>query len=305
MAEQAREKIKGIFSTQEVKKVGTGTTTRKTIQKAFWSAEEAENETLDVQPLNANYIPSGPKKSVSMDEFIEKFQPEPEFYVQTVLPKMKELNKTIARADRHRAKGESFSAEFEYGNALKVDEENVRANFGLGLTYLDRGESEKADNIFDRLVHLEAAFDKEHKHLFNEFGISLRKNNMHAQAVDYYNRAIELSGSDDHLHYNMARVFLEQKDFESCTDHVLQCLAMNPTLEAGVKFLLWLKQKKHLPEARQQEAEGVLAKSLAAIKGQQNGSTADAPPKTEGSPEATNDTAQETDPSAKGAASSA
>ena len=28
--------------------------------------------------------------------------------------------------------------EMEYGSALRVDEENIRANFGLGLTYLER-----------------------------------------------------------------------------------------------------------------------------------------------------------------------
>ena len=41
-SQRGRERIKGVFSTQDVKKVGTGTTTRKTIQKGFWYAEETE-----------------------------------------------------------------------------------------------------------------------------------------------------------------------------------------------------------------------------------------------------------------------
>jgi hypothetical protein len=131
-----------------VRKVGTGTTTRKTIQKAYWFVEENDDGSVMVQPLNSNYIPSGPKRSVSIDEFLERFAPEPEFYMQTVYPKMREVNKTIARADRHRKRGESFSAEFEYNNALTVDEENVRANFGLGLTYLERGDNSKANDTF-------------------------------------------------------------------------------------------------------------------------------------------------------------
>ena len=117
-----RERIKGVFSSQEVRKVGTGTTTRKTIQKAYWFVEENDDGSLMVQPLNANYIPSGPKRTVPLDEFLERFAPEPEFYMQTVFPKMREVNKTIARADRHRKRGENFSAEFEYSNALAVDE---------------------------------------------------------------------------------------------------------------------------------------------------------------------------------------
>ncbi|UZP67350.1 hypothetical protein N1030_17405 [Desulfovibrio mangrovi] len=270
-----REPIKGIFSTQELKKVGAGTTVRKTVQKAFWSVEEAGGK-IEVQPLNANYVPSGPKRTISLEELIEKFQPEPEFYVQTVFPKMKELNKTIARADRHRQRGEGFSAEFEYNNALKVDEQNVRANFGLGLTYLDRGETEKADNIFERLVKLDAAFDVEHKHLFNEFGINLRKNKMLDQARDYYSRALELSGNDENLHYNVARVCLEKQEYAPCAEHLLKCLAINPSLDAAVKFLLWLKQKDFVPAEKKAEVDAQLVKSAQAIKRQKEGGEAPA-----------------------------
>ena len=136
---EKRERINGVFSSQEVKKVGTGTTTRKTIQKAFWFCIEQDDGMVEVQPLNPNYIPSGPKKKASMEQFLSAFSPEPELYVSNVFPKMRELNKTIARAERYRQNGESYSAEMEYNTALKVDEENVRANFGLGITYLDRG----------------------------------------------------------------------------------------------------------------------------------------------------------------------
>jgi len=192
-----KELIKGVFSTQTLMKVGTGTTQRKTIQKSYWFAEEKEDGTITIQPLNVNYVPSGPKKEIPKDEFLDKFSPEPEFYIQTVYPKMRELTKTIARAERHRKRGETYSAEFEYKNALKVDEENIRANFGLGLTYLERGEKEKANDVFKRLVKLDAAFEEENKHLFNEFGINLRKQDMYDQAVEYYSRALELTKNDE------------------------------------------------------------------------------------------------------------
>ncbi|KAF5033925.1 Tetratricopeptide repeat protein [anaerobic digester metagenome] len=259
-SQRGRERIKGVFSTQDVKKVGTGTTTRKTIQKGFWYAEETEKGDVEVQPLNNNYVPSGPKRLISMDELLEKFAPEPAFYVQTVFPRMRELNKTVARADRHRQKGETFSAEYEYGNALQVDDENVRANFGLGLTYLSRGETGKADDIFERLVKLEAAFDEEHKHLFNEFGINLRKNQMFDQAVAYYTRALELTRKDENLHLNMARAMLEKKNFTGTVEHVLKALEINPAIDAGIKFLQWMQAKKLVPAEQQDTVREVLAR---------------------------------------------
>lgn len=259
-----RERINGVFSSQEVKKVGTGTTTRKTIQKTFWFCTEMDNGTLEVQPLNPNYVPSGPKKTITKDEFFASFSPEPEMYVSNVYPKMRELNQTIARADRHRAKGEHFSAEMEYGTALKVDEENVRANFGLGITYLERGESGKADNIFERLVRLEAAFEEEHKHLFNEFGIKLRKNKMLDQSISYYERAMDLAKKDENLMYNLARAYLDAQKYDKALDALLQALELNPKLEPGVKFLEWLINNKLVPAPMQSKADEALKKVKAA-----------------------------------------
>jgi len=266
--QEKREKINGVFSSQDVRKVGTGTTTRKTIQKTFWFCVELDDGQLEVQPLNTNYVPSGPKKQIGKEQFFAAFSPEPEMYVTTVYPKMRELNKTILRGDRHREQGEYYSAEMEYGTALKVDEENVRANFGLGITYLERGENGKADNIFERLVKLEAAFEEEHKHLFNEFGIKLRKNKMLDQSITYYERALELSPHDEHLFYNLARAYLEDKNIEKALEFLLKTLDINPVLEPAVKFLQWLVAKQMIPEAEKQKVAASLHKIKAALAAQ-------------------------------------
>lgn len=240
---QTKERIKGVFSSQVLTRIGTGSTMRKSIQKSYFFASELDDGAIEVQPLNLNYVPSGPKQIFSKDEFLDKFSPEPEFYTITVMPKMRELEKTIARGDRHRTRGETFSAEMEYGSAVRVDEENVRANFGLGLTYLERGNTDKAQDIFERLVKLEAAYEAEHKHLFNEFGISLRKNKMIDQALDYYARALELSENDENLYYNIARVYLEKKDIPKTVEMLTKSLEINPEMPESQKFMDFLKNR--------------------------------------------------------------
>ncbi len=245
--------IRGVFSTQEVRKVGTGTTTRKTVQKTFWFVEQ-HGDVIECQPLNPNYIPSGPKRKISMDELIAKFSPEPEFYQMSVYPKMRELEQNVDKADTHREKGETFAAEYEYSRALKVDEENVRANFGIGLTYMERGELEKAQNIFERLVKLDGAFESEHKHLFNEFGINLRKNKMLEQSVEYYQRALQLTENDENLHVNVARALLETKDINGCVEHLFKALELSPGNEISLKFLAWMLQNSLIPQDKQDAA---------------------------------------------------
>lgn len=245
-AKGKRERIKGVFSTQSIQKVGTGTTVRRTIQKTFWMVEEQKDGRIEIQPLNVNYVPSGPKRIVEKEDLLRQFSPEPEFYMQTVYPALQQLKQSVSLGEDHRTQGRNFSAEFEFQNALKVDEENVRANFGLGLTYMDRGERKKADNIFERLVKLDAAFEPEHKHLFNEFGINLRKNNMFDQAVDYYHRALELAKADEHLHYNIARAYFAKQQIDKTAEHLRNALQMNPEFEVAQQFLSWLQEKGFL-----------------------------------------------------------
>lgn len=244
--DRPRERIKGIFSTQSIQKVGTGTTTRKTIQKTYWFVDELEENLLEIQPLNKNYIPSGPKRKITIEDLLAKFAPEPEFYVSTVYPKLQELSRTIQKGERHREKGEVFSAEMEFGEALKVDEDNVRANFGLGLTYLDRGESHKANDIFERLVRLDAAFQPEHKHLFNDFGISLRKNKMLDQSLDYYRKAESLTDSDENLYYNIARAYFDKQAGNDCLEYLKKALAINPQLNEARRFVKYLVDQNQI-----------------------------------------------------------
>lgn len=247
-SKDTKEKIKGVFSSQQMTTVGTGTTLRKSIQKAYWFCKELVDGTVEIQPLNVNYVPSGPKKIITMDDLLDKFSPEPEFYTITVMPKMRELEKTIARADRHRKNKETFSAEMEYGKAIRVDEENVRANFGLGLTYLERGAKDKAQDIFERLIKIEAAYEQAHKHLFNEFGINLRKSKMSDQALEYYSKALDLTKNDENLYYNIARVHFDRQDFQGAAEYLKKALEINPAMEEASKFLEFLKSKGLLKE---------------------------------------------------------
>lgn len=257
--------IKGVFSTQEVRKVGTGTTTRKSVHKSFWFVEQ-HGDVIECQPLNTNYVPSGPKRKVTMDELIAKFSPEPEFYMNSVFPKMQELDTNVKNGDEHREKGESFAAEYEYSRALKIDSDNVRANFGIGITYLERGDNEKAQNIFDRLVNLEGAFEDEHKHLFNEFGINLRKNKMLKQSLAYYQRALDLSKNDENLYMNMARVQLESKDAQGCVENLLNALKLAPAHDPSLKFLAWMMQKRLVPDAQIEPVKTAIQQGVQAAK---------------------------------------
>jgi tetratricopeptide (TPR) repeat protein len=241
--DQTADKIVGVFSSKQVRKVGTGSTTRKTIQQSFFYVCQQVDGSIAIQVLNQNFVPSGPKETIAKEQLLQEYTPEPEMYFSSVVPRMRELTKTIARADRHRVRGETFSAEMEYTSALSVDEENVRANFGVGLCYLQRGEKQKAQDVFERLVRLDDAFDAEHKHLVNEFGINLRKSGMHVQAVEYYTRALAMAANDENIYYNIARAYHDMGSLDEAREALRKSLEINPDMAEAVKFLKYLDAK--------------------------------------------------------------
>lgn len=234
--------IEGVFSIEKTGKIGTGTTARRVKQVAHYYAKEGEEGMVDLQLLNEKKVPFGPIEKVTKDELLSKFLPMPQLYKE-VMSNLRAVQKSVARGDKFRKRGETFTAEFEYASALNLDEQNVRANFGIGLCLLERDEKEKAKEVFDRIVKIDSAFEDDHKHLFNEYGIALRKKSLGDQAVDYYKRALELSKDDENLWYNLGRVLFDQEKWAECAEAASKCLALNPEHPEGRKLLDYLTRK--------------------------------------------------------------
>ncbi|NDY55280.1 tetratricopeptide repeat protein [Desulfovibrio sulfodismutans] len=247
----APDAIKGVFSTQTKGIIGFGSTKRKVKQHIYAFVEEEADGSLCVRELNKHFVPVGKSRWITKDVLLKDFLPEPDVYLNKVLPAMRQVEESVEKADDHRANGELISAEFEYKNALRLDEEHIRGTFGLGLTYLARGETDNADIVFRRVVTLDGAFDEEHKHLFNEFGIRLRKNGMHAQALKFYNRAAKLlKREDEHLLYNIARTFFEKGQGRQAKRLLEKALANNPAFEQARDFLAVLERGGPMPGER-------------------------------------------------------
>lgn len=234
--------IEGVFSIERMAKIGTGTTARRVKQTALYYARQVGDDTIILQGLNTKHVPFGKTSEITKDELLSDYLPMPQLYKE-VITNLRAVQKSVARGDKFRKRGENFTAEYEYANALNLDEQNVRANFGIGLCLLARDERDKAQKVFDRIIKIDSAFEDEHKHLFNEYGIALRKKNLIGQAVDYYKRAIELSNDDENLWYNLARAQYEREDWPKCAEAVTKCLELAPNHPEGKRLMEYLTKK--------------------------------------------------------------
>ncbi len=253
-----KEKLTGVYSTTVKAKIGFGHTRRNTTQTVYMYVTEEDGGSLYIQPLNDNYVPIGDKKTIAREVLLTEYLPEPAVYMGKVYPVMRQLSKTIARGEKHLSKGETFSAEYEFKTALRIDEENIRATFGLGLTYLERNETDRGALVFRRLVKLKGAFEPQHKHLFNEFGMKLRKNKMFDHALKYYSRAFQFSKNDENLMYNIARVMYDKGNVHKCIIYLEKALSMNPDFDEAKGLLAFAKkkiQRDDAPNAKRNSAE--------------------------------------------------
>ena len=225
---QKTKPFQGVFSTIRKTVIGTGTTKQRVSQTVYFFVEQDEKGYTVIRPLNQNMVPVGTAVSISKDELLADYTPEPGVYLHKVQPQMQKLEDHVHRGEKLREDGALYTAEFEYKCALTLAEDHVRSVFGLGLIYLERGDLGGADMVFNKIITLEAAFGPENKHLFNDFGIRLRKSRMLDQAVLYYRRAIELCDDDENLYYNISRAYFEQGEFANAMAHGEKALKMNP-----------------------------------------------------------------------------
>ncbi len=242
--------LKGAFSSQERVRLGFGGTARMTASTIYWYVEQIGADSYEARKLNTNYLPTDEVVRLSTEKFLIRFTPEITLYAEKVRPAMTEVARTIERGDRLRDEGRLYSAEEAYDEVLAVDENNVRATFGLGLTFLARDDAPRAKAVFDRLVELDAAYETRHKHMFNEFGIALRKSTLFDEALLYYFRGVELGCEDEHLLFNIARVYFEKHDWANCAKYLALCLETNQAVEEARQFCAFILAKSAKPEGR-------------------------------------------------------
>jgi tetratricopeptide (TPR) repeat protein len=244
--ETLMKKINGIFFEESIVTLGTGHTQKTQTLKNYCLAEQFDDAQVKLAFLGDEGTPIGIEINLPIDEFLKRFTFEPSYVPPK--PKTKEqklLDKHIAMADKHRERKEFFSAEWEYNTALKIEPEDIRANFGVGTLYMEMGETDKAKNVFKKLTQIEGIFEEENKHIFNEFGISLRKAKMFEEALANYMKALEISPQDENLYFNIARLFYEIEDVKKALEWLKKAMEINPHLREARQFKEYLQSVLH------------------------------------------------------------
>lgn len=231
--------------------------------KLYWLVRSLENGDLTIQPLvEREWRLTGSARPISVRELQSgEYKPEPDLYRDQVLPRL------------HAQAGDAPLADFSKSSALQPGsatisgsdeiETRLRDLFGQARQMLDNGKLDNANLLFKQILGQDTHAQHQHRHVFNEFGIDMRKRNLRPQAIDFYTKALELCGdqSDENLHFNLARVLFEEDRYLACTQQLFKALRLDPDNWAVLRFLGWMQKRDLIPKQYQLEVQAKLKNS--------------------------------------------
>lgn len=233
-------RILGVYSLHRDTRTGLGLTGKDHAQEILWFVRRMNDEDYCVQPLNANSIPSGPIATITKGEFVRHYQPKPGYYEKRCLPFIESLKRKIVQAGKCLDINDLEGAEKEFLKALLLDAQHPRANIELGKIYLQKRDGRKLTTALRRILGIDALFQEQERHLFNEFAICLRKQKRYAEALSFYEKAISRNIKDEHLQFNIARALAESGDIPAARRHLEKALSLRPDFLAARRFLTHL-----------------------------------------------------------------
>lgn len=229
--------VLGVFSLHKEGAIGAGSTKTSHDNITYWYVRILSVDDFEVQPLNKYHVPSGIKNIIKRSEFLPLYTPEPAYYRMNTVPALESLARKVKKGQQFFEEGNLNEAEQQFIKALMIDERNVDANMGLGKVYSEKKEFDKLKRVVDTLLSIDEVFVEQQRVRFNEFGINLRKNGHYEESIRYYNKALEFTDKDEHLHFNLARVHYERGDRDGCIKALKSALELNPSFVEAQKFL--------------------------------------------------------------------
>ncbi len=228
--------------------------TTKTLEKYLISANEINNypEIEELQLTEANELVS----RGSFDEAIDAFE---------------EILSLQDEAQRYYDMGFDYLLKELYGKAIiafkkavKINDLFAEAYKGLAEAYKGKGEEEeyalnmqKASEIFaqfDRMEEAKSAFievlkyERDVPNPYNSLGVRLRKQGDYKGAIHAYNRALELTPTDENVYFNLSKALYFMGDVELSGQAITSALNLNPDFPEAKKLYLRAFKKPFVPD---------------------------------------------------------
>lgn len=131
--------------------------------------------------------------------------------------------------------------ELERARKAKQVEADLRDNFAKAIRALNRPKDRKgALAALDHIAHTKEGIVPVHKHMFRDFGVTLRKKSLPELALVCTQRVLELAPQDDHAHFNMARIFFVLNMPNEAIAHLQRAIQLDSREKVYKTFLQYI-----------------------------------------------------------------
>jgi tetratricopeptide (TPR) repeat protein len=220
-------------------------------RKRYWFAWDCGDAGYQVQELDRAFQPLSEAAPIDPSTFCASFAQEPSILATPI------LKGPVAAAQRQAQAGVPLAKTPEQLAAERTEVENhLRAHFGALLLKTRRGgDSQSALKALLDIADVEEGIVPEHKYMFAEFGINLRKGKLPEAALAHAKRVLSLAPDDSHAHFNIARIYYTLGKLDEAEQHLLTALEFAPDLECARDFLAYIgreRRQKELDSPRMQ-----------------------------------------------------
>jgi hypothetical protein len=213
--------------------------------KRYWFVWDCGDDGYRVQALNGAFVPQGEIILVDPAAFAASFSEEP-----TILAVPLSRADPASQPDPGEGRAGMSAMEDRKKRAkeeIVEAEKNLRAHFAAQIAKMLQGEEKRNTlNALKSIAEVEEGIVPEHKHMFADFCVSLRKSNLPEIALEHAKRALSLAPDDGNAHFNIARIYHALGKLDEAEQHLLTSLDLDPQLEYSRKFLAHIGRERRL-----------------------------------------------------------
>lgn len=236
------ENTRLVYVQRTVMTLGTGGTSRNATSENYYEAFPLEDGTFKLILLDLNDQHSVLSEIVKPEELKGEYELVPDYFEEKQSTKKKMIAKKLANGQEHLKQEEYYSAEFEFDGVINMDERNLEAHVAKGESLLAQGDVDGARDTLEKVSGFDELYDKSNKHIFNNFGMTLRKGGFYDKAVESYAKALRMDPTDENLFFNLSRVSYEKKDNKKALLFLKKCLELNPQHQNAALLIKQIRQ---------------------------------------------------------------
>ncbi|MBW2621795.1 MAG: tetratricopeptide repeat protein [Deltaproteobacteria bacterium] len=110
-------------------------------------------------------------------------------------------------------------------------EENLRQ---AGTIFMERRQYQEAEEIFRQVMKI----NPDTINVFNGLGIIYRRQGKVKEAIQQYKKALRVHPKDEHIYYNLSRVYLDIKDYDNAKKALEDSIKARPDFSQAKELLL-------------------------------------------------------------------